>query len=153
MSTHPVGAALEVFGRLSYLPQREIDDRVLATMFMESDLRLADMTHPSVVGRFGLTAEVSTGEETATYPRTQLWALRLREAGFSGVHYAARHDPSLGSRSIAIFGKATGSAGPTQPWSEWLEESTAATTPILHDVIDELRDTYGFTIIGGGNSL
>ncbi len=153
MSTHPVGAALEVFGRLTYLPQRELDARVVATIFVQSDLRLADMTHPSVIGRFGLTAEASTGEESTTYPRTQQWALRLREAGFSGVHYAARHDPTLGSRSIALFGKAKGSAGPAEPWSEWLEESAAATTPIPPDVIDKLRDTYGFTIIGGGYSL
>lgn len=55
VSTNPVGAALEVFGRLSLLPQREIDDRVLATIYLASDLRLADMTHPSVLGRFGLS--------------------------------------------------------------------------------------------------
>ena len=153
MSTRPVGAALEVFGRLSVLPQRELDRRVLATIYMASDLRLADMTHPSVVGRFGLTAEASAGEESTTYPGTQRWALRLREAGFAGVHYAARHDPTLGSRSIALFGKATSGQGPAEPWSEWLEESAATITPIPRGLIDELRGTYGFTLVGGGYSL
>lgn len=153
MSTHPIGAALEVFGRLSVLPQREIDQRVLATIYLASDVRLADMTHPSIVGRFGLTAEASTGEEGTTYPYTQLWASRLREAGFAGVHYAARHDPSLGSRSIALFGKVTSGDEADEPWAEWIDESAAATAPLPRDLIDELRDTYGFTIVSGGYSL
>lgn len=68
MSTHPIGAALEVFGRLRVLPQREIDHRVLATIYLASDVRLADMTHASVVGRFGLTAEASTGESALDLP-------------------------------------------------------------------------------------
>lgn len=153
MSTHPIGAALEIFGRLLVLPQREIDRRVLATIYLTSDVRLADMTHPSVIGRFGLTAEASTGAEGTTYPRTQRWAMRLREAGFAGIHYAARHDPSLGSRSIALFGKATSGQGPVEPWSEWLEELTATTTWIPRELIDEMCGTYGFTILGGGNAL
>src|SRR5688572_3878344 len=41
LSTHPIGAALEVFGRLSVLPDREIDRRVLATIYLASDVRLA----------------------------------------------------------------------------------------------------------------
>lgn len=153
MSTHPIGAALEVFGRLRVLPQREIDHRVLATIYLASDVRLADMTHASVVGRFGLTAEASTGEAHSTYPRTQLWALRLREAGFAGVHYAARHDPTLGSRSIAVFGKASSGEGLAEPWSEWVEESTATADPIPLPLVEDLRNTFGFTIVGGGSSL
>lgn len=147
LSTHPLGAALEVFGRLRVLPQREVDRRVVATIYLASDVRLADMTHPSVVGRFGLTAEASAGAEGETYPRTQQWALRLREAGFGGIHYAARHDPTLGSRSIALFGKAS-SGQPSEPWSEWLEDSTATTASIPRDLVDELCDTYGFTVLG-----
>lgn len=71
LSTHPLGAALEVFGRFRLLPQREIDRRVLATIYLTSDIQLADMTHPTVLGLFGLTAEASTGETTNAYPRTQ----------------------------------------------------------------------------------
>lgn len=111
------------------------------------------MTHPSVVGRFGLTAEASIGADTTTYRRTQQWARRLREAGFAGIHYAARHDPTLGSRSIALFGKAAAQDGPSEPLSEWIEETTATTTPIPAGLLDELRDSYGFTILGGGSAL
>ena len=124
----------------------------MATIYLASDVRLADMTHPSVVGRFGLTAEASAGAEDTTYPRTQQWALRLREAGFGGIHYAARHDPTLGSRSIALFGKAS-SGQPSEPWSEWLEDSTATTAPISRDLVDELCESFGFTILGGGTPL
>jgi hypothetical protein len=153
VSTHPLGAALEVFGRLRVLPQREIDRRVLARIYLSSDVLLADMTHPSVVGRFGLTAEASTGAGTTTYPQTQQWALRLREAGFGGIHYAARHDPTLGSRSIELFGKASTGEDSDEPWSEWLEDSTATTAPIPADLIERLSGTFGFTILSGGNAL
>lgn len=152
LSTHPVGAALEVFGRLRKLPQREIDRRVMATIYLASDVRLADMTDASVVGRFGLTAEVSAGAADTAYSRTQQWGLRLREAGFGGVHYAARHDPTLGSRSIALFGKAS-SGQPDDPLSEWLEDTTATTAPIAVGLVDELCETYGFTIVGDGTPL
>lgn len=153
VSTSPMGAALEVFGRLRTLRQRHLDERVLATIYVASDLRLADMTHPSIVGRYGLTAEASVGEAGGTYLRTQAWAERLRDAGFGGVYYAARHDPALGSRSIAIFGKATLAEGPLGPEAEFVEESSAATSPIPAYIVAELQETYGFTILGGGAAL
>lgn len=152
-STSPLGAALEVFGRFRMLPQRELDRRVLATIYLASDVRLADMTHPSILGRFGLTAEASASEEEHTYPITQQWALRLREAGFGGIYYAARHDPTLGSRSIALFGKAASSEGPVGAMDEWLEESSAATSPIPSEIIDQLRYDYRFTVLGAGAAL
>jgi hypothetical protein len=37
----------------------------------DSDWGTCYLTHPSVVGRFGLTAEASTGAEDSAYPRTQ----------------------------------------------------------------------------------
>lgn len=152
LSTHRVGAALEVFGRFRFLPQREIDRRVLATVYLTSDVRLADMTDASVLGRYGLTAEASTGTEETTYPCTQRWALRLQEAGFGGVYYGARHDPTLGSRSIALFGKAS-DRDREGALSEWVDETTATTTPIPAAVLDELRNPYGYTIVGGGAAL
>lgn len=152
LSTDQIGAALEVFGRFSVLPQSEIDRRVLATVYLGSDVRLADMTHASVVGRFGLTAEISAGAASTSYDCAQQWAARLREAGFGGVYYGARHDPTLGSRSIALFGKASGGQL-DDPLSDWSEDVTATTAPIPRDIVKFLHEAYAFTILGTGNSL
>lgn len=73
------------FGRFRILPQPEIDRRVLATIYLPSDVVLADMTHPTVLGMFGMTAEASAGETATAYSVTQQWASRLRAAQLAGV--------------------------------------------------------------------
>ena len=148
LSTDPLGAALEVFGSLAFVKQRDLDARVEATVYVPSDIKLADMTHASIVGRFGLTAEASAGDEVSTYPITQAWAEQLREAGFSGVHYAARHDPTLASRSVALFGKAVASGDTNASVAEWDHESIVEAGPISAGVRNGLR-AFGFTILGG----
>jgi hypothetical protein len=153
LSTHPLGALVEVLGRLLVIPQREIDRRVLASVFLGSDLRLADMTHPSILGAHGLTAEVSAGDPVSTYPLTQRWAERLQQAGFSGIHYAARHDPRLGSRSVAVFGKHVGTGHDISTTEEWDTDSLITTEPISTDLIDQLVDEYGVRVVGGGTAL
>lgn len=49
---------------------------VLASAYLPSDVRLADFTHPQVLGRYGLTGAVSAGTD-AVYPVTQAWVARL----------------------------------------------------------------------------
>lgn len=105
LSTHPLGAFLETFGRIRPVLQRHVDERVLTEAFLPSESRLADMTDPAILGRYGLTAEVGIGGDERTYAATQRWAEALQAAGFGGVVYAARHDPALLARSVALFGK------------------------------------------------
>ena len=102
LSTLPLGAFVEVFGRMQHITRRDIDERVLAHVYLPSDVVLADVTHPAVLGQWALTGEINT---TRDYEVCQAWASCWEAAGFGGVFYVARHDPSLESRSIALFGK------------------------------------------------
>ncbi len=111
------------------------------------------MTNASILGSYGLTAEVSAGDPTSTYPLTQRWAERLYEAGFAGVHYAARHDPRLGSRSVALFGKHSEASAEISTTEEWQHDNLTTTEPIGPDLIDELVDQYGLTVVGDGSPL
>lgn len=49
LATHPRSAFAEVFGRSRIIDRAQIDGRVLAQVFLPSDLRLADLTHPTVL--------------------------------------------------------------------------------------------------------
>lgn len=138
LSSHPRGAFVEVFGRFQVITRAQVNERVLASVHPPSDLRLANLTDPTVVGRFGLTNELSVGGEDV-YPIAQRWSAALRQAGFGGVHYAARHDPTLQSRSIALFGK------PTDQGS--LDD--AVVLQPLEALAEEMADYYGWTVISG----
>lgn len=43
---------------------------------------------------------------TLDYRKPQAWAVRLRDAGTHGLRYAARSDPALAGRAVALFGSA-----------------------------------------------
>jgi RES domain-containing protein len=138
LSSHPNGAVAEVFGRLRMITRAQLDERVLAEVWLPSDVRLADLTHPSVVGRYGITNELSMGGESV-YPVAQRWATALWQAGFSGVLYAGRFDVTLQTRSIALFGKAE---------DEAQFEETTRIGP-LHEIAEEMVALYGYSIISG----
>ncbi|HWH32865.1 MAG TPA: RES family NAD+ phosphorylase [Egibacteraceae bacterium] len=103
LSMDPLGALIECCCRRS----PEVDEDALlqarlSVMRLDRDLRLADVAHPRSFG-YGVTAEVhSIGD----YAATQAWARAFREAGFDGVHYLLRHDPSRSLRGVARFGPA-----------------------------------------------
>lgn len=114
-----------------------IDDRVLAEIYLPCDARLADLTNPVVLGRFGITNELSTGDPEITYPIGQQWAMRLWQAGFSGVCYPARHDVELATRSVALFGK------------PGLESAVMAALQPLRATAEEMAQHFGYTIVSG----
>jgi hypothetical protein len=136
---------VETLGRLRVLTRRMVDERVVATIWPSSDLHLADFTSPRALGAWGITAEASAGGPTATYPVTQAWALRLWEAGFAVIHYAARHDPSLSSRSVALFGKPQ---DPVDPIADHAEEQLVDTAP-LGALAERMAEHFGFVIVSG----
>lgn len=138
LSTHRLGAFIEVFGRSAVVTRRQVNERVLAQVFLPSDLRLADLTNPAVVGQFGITNELSASG-TLLYPLAQRWATALWQAGFSGVHYLSRFDASLETRSIAVFGK---------PGDEAEYESAATVWP-LGDFADEMAAHFAKPIVAG----
>lgn len=138
LSTHPLGAFLETFGRIRPVLQRHVDERVLTQAFLPSETRVADMTDPVILGKFGLTAEIGIGGDEHTYDVTRLWAEALVTAGFGGVLYAARHDPALVARSVALFGKPG-----IQPTQLLASPSSHIPEELLHRASDE----YGIDIL------
>lgn len=132
------GAFIEVFGRDGGpIAESDVLRRNLAMMSVAVDLDVADVTAPEVRGRFGLTGEVSAGGPTI-YPTTQTWAGALHDAGFSGIRYRARHDPSLQRTSFALFG---------QPGLDDKIFAPASTWPVPMEMVTDLASTYGFTIV------
>ena len=133
MADRPLGAFVETFGRLTSLTREMIDERSLSELSPRRPLRLADLTNRKVLGGFGISGDISTG---ADYGPSQEWALGLFNAGFEGIYYVVRHDPSHIERSVAVFGN---------------EESTAdlfdvSTEPIPRDLVDEACREFGFTV-------
>ena len=63
---------------------------------------LADLTARRAA-RWGVNAEIHAGLD---YAKPRAWAARLRAAGAAGLRYAARSDPALTGRAVALFGAA-----------------------------------------------
>ena len=129
-----VGAFLETFRRNRVIPTRMIDQRALSTLSLTRSMRLADMTDSRVIGLYGIEGDVSAG---ADYTEPQKWAVRLFEAGFDGIFYATRHDPSFTERSVAIFGD-------SELGEKLFEVMTA---PIQIEVVEEACEAHGFTVL------
>jgi hypothetical protein len=129
-----IGAFLETFGRVRFVSSRMVEQRSLSTLSLTRPLTLANMTDPRVIGLYGIEGDVSAG---ADYTEPQRWAVRLFEAGFDGIFYAARHDPSFTERSVAVFGD--------RELGEKLFEIT--TEPVSTELIEEACAAHGFTVL------
>lgn len=105
LATEDVVALVEVIGG-------DVRDGVVARSFVEAR-RLRELRVPFAhrlallaargARRFGVTAEIHT---VVPYDLPQRWAAALDAAGFDGVAYRARHDPSGRGTSVALFGRA-----------------------------------------------
>jgi hypothetical protein len=131
----PIGAFVEKFGRLlrpgGVIPEPLIDAQRLSKL-RPPKANVVDLTDPSVLGLIGLTAEIHS---TTNYDLTQAWALALREAGYDGIRYKARHDPRGELVSIALF-------APGKP-----PRSAGKTTTIPVDLIHEASATFAITVL------
>lgn len=63
---------------------------------------LADLTSEKASG-WGINAEIHASVD---YDKPRAWAARLRAAGARGLRFAARSDPALAGRAVALFGTA-----------------------------------------------
>lgn len=135
LSEEPIGAFVEKFGRLlrpgGVIPEPLVDMQRLSRL-RPPKANVVDLTNPKVLGLAGLTAEIHT---TTDYALTQSWALALRNAGYAGMRYKARHDPRGQLTSIALFG----SSKPPR--------SAAKTTAIPVDLIHEASTTFAITVL------
>lgn len=135
LAEEPLGAFVEKFGRLlrpgGVIPESLVDAQRLSNLRPPRG-RVVDLTDRRVLGLAGLTAEINT---TTDYALTQAWALVLRDAGYAGIRYKARHDPRGQLVSIALFG----SGKPPR--------TAAKTTPIPIDLIHEAAAAFAITVL------
>lgn len=102
LAVDPVAALLEVARGLTILSHDFLAGRRLASAALPDGTNLADFTAPAAYA-YGVTAELSA---TADYTMPHAWARALHAAGFDGIRYHVRHDPSSTLTGIAWFGRA-----------------------------------------------
>jgi hypothetical protein len=96
-----LGAFVEALRRAGIIiPWATVQERRISLLHVPEPVLLADCTD-SRVRRFGLTGEIHTAIDRAV---TQRWADALAKAGFRGIRYLVRHDPSQREAGIALFG-------------------------------------------------
>jgi hypothetical protein len=117
------------------LSERAVRDRVLFTVTLGTDLRLADLTSRRAL-QFGVTASLGANED---YSGSQEFAVQAVEAGFAGVRYFVRHDPAQKLYGMALFGDPSGGVG--------LAEATGADAPIPPALVDEARARFGYRVV------
>ena len=135
LAGHPLGAFVEKFGRFRVVPRSLVDQHSIARLALPSAVRVADLTDRTLVGRWGLSAELWAGD---VYEQSQAWARRLHEAGFAGIWYSAAHDVTGAFHSLALFGKRGHSPDALLSYGD---------EPIPEDLIDEAAVTFGIQVM------
>lgn len=101
LAERDIGAFVEVFRDFGVANLAPVAARRLSALRAPRALRLADCTSPRARG-FGVTAEIHATDD---YERTQSWAAAFDAAGFHGIRYLVRHDPSERLVGIAVSGR------------------------------------------------
>jgi hypothetical protein len=137
LATQPLGAFIEKFGRFQRggVPRSLIDAHRLAILGLPSPLRAADATDRTILGRWGLSAELWAGDD---YDGAQQWAHRLHQAGFGAIWYPASHDTRGGFINVALFGKPGYAPDAFVPYADEL-------IPI--ELCDEAADEFGIHVV------
>ena len=138
LAGHPLGAFVEKFGRLRVVPRSLVDQHSLAGLRLPSPVRVADVTDRTIVGRWNLSAELWAGDD---YEGSQRWALRLHQAGFSGIWYSSAHDVRGGLHSLALFGK---------PGFQPEQLLRSGDGPIPRSLIDHAAADFGIEVLPAG---
>jgi ribosomal protein S18 acetylase RimI-like enzyme len=102
-----VAGLLESYKGVTVVAEQDIAAKAHFTATLGTELELADCCSATAL-RFGINAEIHS---TTDYELTQAWATALAAAGFAGVRYFCRSDPSMALVGYAIF-DAAGEAPP-----------------------------------------
>ncbi len=143
LATAPAGAFLETLGRLVTIPRSDVAIRSLTTVTFRRPLRLFDVH--AAGNRVHYDGIDLAGDAIATTPDyTQPRRLPARvwddDGELDGIHYAARHDNTTVSRSVALF------ASPgIADRSAIVDQIVTAAIP--SDLVDTVADTYGLTVL------
>ena len=100
LGEEPLASFVEVFREAAVVAEALLNAKVLSLIQLREQVRLADVTAPKS-RRFGVTGEIHT---STAYGITQAWAAALHRAGFDGIRYLVRHDPSQRLTGVALFG-------------------------------------------------
>ena len=102
LGEEPLASFVEVFREAAVVAEVLVNAKVLSLIQLREEARLADVAAPRS-RPFGVTGEIHT---STAYGITQAWAAALHRAGFNGIRYLVRHDPSQSLTGIALFGLA-----------------------------------------------
>lgn len=132
LAEEALGAFVEAFQHVGVImPVAEIAARAISILSVPAEVTLADCTDPRSRA-FGITGEIHSSPDRRL---TQAWAAAFAAAGFGGVRYLVRHDPSQRRFGIALFG-AAGEAS----WA------TGATRPIGDHLVREADRIFGILV-------
>jgi hypothetical protein len=129
---------LETWGGMRLIPDYLVVQRATSRVRLDGGVRVADMTSNAAI-QYGVTAEIFT---TSDYQMTQLWAAALRQAGFSGIRYWARHDLAHAAACLALFGPAGAAAADTG-----LEIISTKHLPDRPELLSALENETGITVL------
>jgi hypothetical protein len=133
LAVEPLGALVESCCREEPVVDAEaVETQRVSRMRIGRELRLADFADARACG-FGVTAEIHSSPD---YALTQRWARAAHRAGFDGVHYLVRHDPSQRLSAVALFGP----AGERRDWPP------PSTQPLSAALLDEAQERLGVTV-------
>jgi hypothetical protein len=129
---------LATWGGLQVVPDYVVARRDSSQLRLGDGVTVADLTSNLAV-QYGVTSEVFT---TTDHGLTQLWASALKQAGFGGIRYWARHDVAHTAGCLALFGPADPSnslAGFDLDNTDQLPSCTA--------LLDQLEQETGITVL------
>jgi RES domain len=134
----PAGAFIERFGDVAAIPAGLVAAKRLAGLRLPRPFRLADAT-AEVALHFGVTLELSAGVRNgALYGHTQPWAEAFADAGFDGIRYRCRHDPSGSETAYALFGDAG-----ERSWTL----AQPGSTPIRQELWEHVSERFGLIVL------
>ena len=99
-----IGAYIEVFGRSGFSTPAQLAEYCLSAATPSRSLRVADLTDRTILGRYNIAADISTGTD---YGASQQVSAELHAEGFDGIFYRARHDPQVRLECVALFDTST----------------------------------------------
>jgi RES domain-containing protein len=135
LASDPLSALLELIGvdrKGGAVAAEFLAERRLRELRTPREFTLADLASRRAAG-FGITSEIGT---LVPYEQPQAWAASLQGAGFQGLVYWLRHDPSRGE-GWALFGP----AGERRSWRRGCE------VPISHQLVERLRAECGVEVV------
>lgn len=136
LAEQALGAWVEVFRKTMLLAEAEVQGRVLLSVRLGRDLKLADLTSRRAL-QFDVTASLGANDD---YAASQAFAAEAVQSGFDGVRYLVRHDPAQQLYGIALFAPVGVATDPAL----WPPDQDA---PIPDDVVAQASRLFHYRVL------